>query len=182
MAQKPISAELYTASHRILCRLNPGPSGIFSFLNIPTRSYLEVEGAHLTQLHQPGKMVARFPTLWVVKNRIVAMLLSGRVELGPTAGARGGYLTQSPTLVHILLGGYELRGSVETGGKFNFGALMFEGTSIFIPLYDAELMAILFPNVRAQSPAILFNREMVDAIGLLPKDGVSSDGVASAAS
>jgi hypothetical protein len=72
--------------------------------------------------------------------------------------------------VHIMLGGYEMRGLLEMPGKFVFGAMMFEGDQIFTPLYNAELIAILFPNVRADSPAALFNREMVDAIGLLPRD------------
>jgi hypothetical protein len=168
ISSKPVSAEIYTTSHRILCRIHPGVTGLFSFLNIPTRSYVEVEGAHLTRLHQPGRMVARFPVLWLVKNEIVAVLVSGRLEVGPSAGAARGYTTVVSHSVHLMLGGYELRGKVETSGKFNFGALMFEGTSIFIPLYDGELTAILFPNVRATSPAILFNRQMVDAIGLQP--------------
>lgn len=170
MSPKPISAEIYTTSHRILCRLNPGPIGLFSYLSIPTQSTVEVEGAHLTRLHQPGRMVARFTALWLAKREIVAVLLSGRLELGPTAGVRGGYLTTVPHRLHIMLGGYELRGVLETSGKFDFDSLMFEGTNLFVPLYDAELTAILFPNVRAASPALLFNREMVDAIGLLPKD------------
>jgi hypothetical protein len=176
MATKPISAEVYTTSHRILCRMDPGPSGLFSFLNIPTRSYVEVEGAHLTRLHQPGRMVARFPTLWLVKKEIVAVLVSGRVELGTTAGATRGYTTVVTHPVHMMLGGYELLGQVETSGKFNFGALLFEGSSMFIPVYEGELTAILFPNVRAASPAGLFNREMVDAIGLAPRESTEAVG------
>jgi len=39
-----------------------------------------------------------------------------------------------------------------------------------VPLYSAELIAVLFPNVRAESPALLFNREMVDAVSLLPRE------------
>ncbi len=176
MAVKPISAEIYTTSHRILCRMSPGQSGLFSFLNIPTRSFIEVEGAHLTRLHQPGRMVARFPVLWVVKDEIVAILVSGRPELGPTTGAARGYTSMVPHNIHIMLGGYELRGMVEASGKFNFAALMFEGTSIFIPLYDVELTAILFPNVRVSSPACVFNRQMVDAIGAMPRETAPLEG------
>ena len=49
---------------------------------------------------------------------------------------------------------------------------MIEGDRIFIPLYNTELIAILFPDIRASSPAMLFNREMVDAIALLPREAV----------
>jgi hypothetical protein len=170
MPTKPLATEIYTTSHRILGRMNPGATGLFSYLNIPTTSYVEVENAHLSRLHQPGRLAGRYPALWLVKNEIVAVLLSSRLELGPASVTRGGYTTTVPHAVHIALGGYELRGYVETAGKFNFGDVVFSGDRIFVPLYTAELIAILFPNVRAESPAMLFNREMVDAIALLPRD------------
>jgi hypothetical protein len=69
-----------------------------------------------------------------------------------------------------MLSGYELRGVIETPGTFNFAAVMFEGDSIFVPLYNGLLSAILFPSVRANSPAMLFNRQMVDAMSLLPRE------------
>lgn len=170
MAGKPISVEIYTTSHRVLGRINPGAVGIYSFLNVPTTSYVEVESPHLSRLHQPGRLAGRFPMLWLVKTEIVAILLSSRVELGPSGVARGGYSTTVPHAVHVALGGYELRGTVETAGKFNFGAMMFEGDRIFVPLYTAEITAILFPNVRAESAAMLFNRNMVDTMALLPRE------------
>jgi hypothetical protein len=169
---KPVSIEIYTATHRILGRIDPGASGLFSHLNLPTTRYLEVDGAHINRLHQPGKMVARYQTLWLVKDQIVTVLLSSRAELGPSGMARGGYSTMMPHWVHLVMGGYELRGQVETPGKFNYGSFMIEGDRDFIPLYATELVAILFPNVRASAPAMLFNRRDVHAIGLLPKEAI----------
>jgi hypothetical protein len=170
MATKPISAEIYTASHRILGRISPGSGGLFSFLNIPTTSYIEIEGAHVTRLHQPGRMVARYPEMWLVKQDVVALLVSSRVELGTVGAARGGYTSNVATAVHILLGGYELHGTIETPGKLVFGSLMFEGSIRFLALYNAELTAILFPNIRAQSAALLFNRDHVNGMAVIPKD------------
>jgi len=172
MATKSISVEIYTTSHRILGRVNPGATGLLSYLNIRTTSYLEIEGAHVMRLHQPGRLAARHPALWIVKSEIVTILLSSRAELGPTAYVRGGYTTTIPHWVRIIMGGYELRGFVETPGKFSFGILMFEGDGIFIPLYNGELSAILFPTVKGESHAMVFNRNMVDAIGLLSKDEI----------
>jgi hypothetical protein len=172
MAYKPVSVELYTTSHRILGKITPGAAGLFSFLNIPTTSYIEVEGAHLNRLHQPGRLVARYSTVWIAKHQVVAILLSNRTEMGPTGMARGGYSTSAPHWMHILLGGYELRGMIETPGKFDFGGLMFQGGQIFVPIYIAKLTAILFPSVEAESPAMLFNRSMVDGMALLPRDEI----------
>ena len=172
MAQKPVSIEAYTTSHRILGRITPGATGLFSFLNIPTTSTLEIEGAHLSRLHQPGRLVARYPSIWIAKRQVIAILLSNRVEMGTTGVARGGYTTTVPHWVHIMLGGYELRGMIETAGKFNFSSVMFEATSTFIPIYQCKLTAILFPNVQTESPAMLFNRDMVDGMALLPREEI----------
>jgi hypothetical protein len=172
MASKAVSVEIFTTSHRVLGRLNPGASGLWSYLNIPTTSYVEIEGAHLMRLHQPGRLVGRHPKFWLVKNEIVTIMLSSRSELGPTGFSRGGWSTSVPHWVRIIMGGYELRGVIETPGKFDFGSVMFEGDRPFIPLYSAELSAILFPAVRGEAPAMLFSRHMVDAIALLPKEEI----------
>ncbi|MGD2057995.1 MAG: hypothetical protein PVF85_09995 [Anaerolineales bacterium] len=174
MAPRPISVEFYTTSHRILGRLSPTGTGLFSHINDPTSSFVEIEGAHLMRLHQPGRLVARYPILWLVKSEIVAGLLSNRSELGPTGYARGGYTTSVPHWIRVVMGGYELKGIVETPGKFNFGALMFETDRFFMPIYNATLTAILFPNVKGASEAMIFNRSMVDALALLPKDEIPS--------
>jgi hypothetical protein len=169
MASKPIAAEIYTTSHRILGRIHPMGHGLYSYLNVPTTSYVEMEGAKLSRLHQPNRLIARYQTLGLVKNAIVAILVSNKSEIGPTGITGSLYRGREPQWVHVVLGGYELRGSMETSGKFNFSNVMFEGDSIFLPLYSAELTAILFPKIQAESPALLFNRKMVDAMGLMPR-------------
>jgi hypothetical protein len=77
--------------------------------------------------------------------------------------------------VHVVLGGYELRGFLETAGKFDFGSLLFEGNNLFVPLFKARLEAILFPEVHSESQALLFNREMVDAMGMMRHTGSAKE-------
>ncbi len=170
MAIKPIAAEIYTTSHRILGRITPpGGRGLYSFLNMPTTSYVELEGAILSRLHQPDRLVARYQTLWLVKREIAAILVTSKAEIGPTTFVRSGYTNRFRQWVHVVLGGYELRGSMEVTGKFNFGTVMFEGDALFLALYDANLTAILFPRVETEAQAMLFNRKQVDAMGLMPR-------------
>ncbi len=164
MATDTVSVEVYTRYHRILGRLHPGPKGLYGFMNIPTQSYVEMEGAHINRLHQPGVLIARYSKLFLVKREIHAVLLSSRAELGATGTIRRGYTHPARNQVHIILEGYELHGTLETVGKFDFGVVLFEGDHILAPLYDAELSAILFSEVRARAPAMLFNRSMVDSM------------------
>lgn len=176
MAKNALSVEIYTTSYRILGRLEPGAMGLFSFINIPTRSYIEIGGAHLNRLHQPGKLVARYPKLWLVKKEIVAILLSGRSEIGRTSGDRRGYASNVNHRVHISLGGYEAIGTIETAGKFEFVGVMFEGDLHFSALYDAEFVATLYPSVRTQSAALLFNRSCVETMALVPREEAHGSG------
>jgi hypothetical protein len=136
---------------------------------------VEVEGAHLNRLHQPGRLAARFPGMWLVKRDIVAVVLSSRAELGPMSMTRGGFTTTVPHWIHLMLGGYELRGLFEAPGKFDAGTAFFQGDRSFIPLYSAELTAILFQNVAARSPALLFNRDMLDSMALLPREEIPQE-------
>ncbi|MBN1264039.1 MAG: hypothetical protein JXA25_01005 [Anaerolineales bacterium] len=170
MPLKPIAAEIYTSSHRILGRITPSGRGLYSYLNNNTSSYIEIEGALLSRLHQPNRMVGRYTTLSLVKNEMLAVLLSNRMELGATGTARGGYTQTRNHWIHIILGGYELRGMIEMHGAFNFATFLLEGDTVFSPLYDATLAAILFPKIETGSAVMLFNRKKVEAIGFLPKN------------
>jgi hypothetical protein len=173
MKRNALSVEVFTTGYRILGKIQPGGMGLYTFVNTPTKSYIEIGGAHLNRLHQPGKLVARYPKLWLVKKEIMALLLSNRTEIGPTGGARRGYMTSVASRVHISLGGYELIGTIETAGKFEFGGVMFEGGSLFKPLFDAELVATLYPQVSTEAAAVLFNRDCVEAMALLPREGTT---------
>jgi hypothetical protein len=44
---------------------------------------------------------------------------------------------------------------------------MVEGAGNFVPLYNATLTAIMIPQLRIESPAILFNRRQVDLLAVV---------------
>jgi hypothetical protein len=170
---RPISVDLFTSTHRISGQIVPGTQGLFSYLNLPTESYIEIEEGEISPLHQITQPPETFFQLWLVKSEIVAVLVETRGGLGPSSTVRAGYTRPFPHWVRIIASGYEIRGSLQSGARFDFAALMFEGNSNFMPLYDAKLSAILFPRVQAEAPAMVFNRTMVHAINLLPGDDVS---------
>jgi hypothetical protein len=167
---RPISVDLFTPTHCISGQITPGTQGLFSYLNLPTESYIEVEEGEISPLHQITQPPETFHQLWLVKGEVVAVLVETRGGLGPSSTVRAGYTRPFPHLVRILASGYEIRGSVQSGVRFDFAALMFEGKGNFVPLYDAKLSAILFPRVQAEAPAMVFNRAMVHAINMLPVD------------
>lgn len=159
-----IEVEVYTNSHRIIGQLLSDGSGLFSFANKPTESYVEIEGAMVNPLHQLQAEGERSSRLWLVKREAVVILVGSRGALGPSNVLRAGYTKPFPYWVKVVLGGYQLRGYIQSGGTFDFGALMFEGDRSFSPLYDAQLSATLFPRIASTAPALLYNRNWVQSV------------------
>ena len=62
---------------------------------------------------------------------------------------------------------YELEGELEWAGRFDFAPIMVEGTRNFVPLYGATLTSIFIPQLRIESPVVLFNRKHVDLLAPL---------------
>ncbi|MEW6568099.1 MAG: hypothetical protein AB1449_08030 [Chloroflexota bacterium] len=169
MGKGTVRVEIYTNLHRISGHTQPGPTGLFSFFNRLTESTVEIEDARIAALHQTAEQAESTARLWMVKAEIAAVAAGSRGDIGPIGTVRGGYTKPFPHRVRIVVGGYELRGLVETPGKLDFGALVLEGDSLFMPIYDARLNAILFPRTKIESPAILFNRKMVVSLTLVQK-------------
>ncbi|NIS81136.1 MAG: hypothetical protein GTO14_13240 [Anaerolineales bacterium] len=170
MQSRSIDVQIFTLTHRIFGDVFPGAPGLFSYLNRPTESYLEVEDVRLNLLHKIAEPPERCTRLWLVKREIVAVLVSTRAGLGPSSGMRSGYTKPFPHLVRILVGGYELRGQLQSGARLDFGALMVEGENVFLPLFEGRLTALLFPRAQAEAPAMAFNRALVNALSLLPRE------------
>jgi hypothetical protein len=164
--QRLIPVDFYTPSYRIVGKISIPNTGLVGVMNDPTNSFMEILDAHLARAHMPSKLVDHYEVIRIVKSQIFAIALSRREDLGPQGLARGGYVRLTEYPVHITTPVYELDGTVEWGGRFEFSSIMVEGTRDFIPLYKALLTAILIPALKVESPAMLFNRKQVDLLAL----------------
>lgn len=167
----PVEVDLFTQSHWVTGEVVPGAHGLFSHMNMPTESSIEINQVTLCPLHEVKQRSEKVSRMWLTKSEVVAALVGQRAGLGPSSVIRAGYTKPFPHWIRVLLGGFEVQGQVQTGGRFDFSALMFEGENPFIPLFDASLKALLFPNVSAQAAAMLFNRGMVQGISLISGEG-----------
>jgi hypothetical protein len=142
-------------------------AGLVGLANDQTDSYIELENASLFRLHRPQEMVAQFPVWDVVKSRIVALLCEHRSDLGRITVARGGFQHAFAFRVWAAIHGFEIFGVIESPGKFDFSSQMFQGNRVYIPLFNATVIPVLFPQLVTRSPALLFNRQMVEGMGVL---------------
>jgi hypothetical protein len=167
MIKQPVMVRIITKTHWINGEVGVGAQGLFSQMNLPTESSIEIDAGEISPLHRVNQSAEKFSKMWFVKNEVLAIMVDSRAGLGPSHVIRGGYTKPFPHMVRIVLEGFELFGEIQTGGRFDFSAFMFEGESTFLPLYGARVQAILFPAAFAESPALLFNRKRVEGLSIL---------------
>lgn len=164
--QRLITADFFTPGFRISGKTVVPSSGLMGLMNDPVTSFMEILDARLARLHMPTKLVEHYQVLRLVRSQIFAVCLTRREDLGPQAVARGGYQHINNYPVHIASPVYELSGTLEWAGRFDFSAVMVEGKRDFVPLYESHLAAILISALKVDAPALLFNRQQVDLLGL----------------
>ncbi len=161
-----LSADFYTSSYRIVGKVMVASTGIIGLANDTNNSVMEILDARLARVFMPSKLVSHYEVLRVVKAQIFAIALARREDLGPVALARGGYVRLTEYPINISSSVYDLQGTMEWAGRFDFSAVMVEGNRDFVPAYNTTLTAILIPALKAESPAVLLNRRHVDLLGL----------------
>lgn len=164
--QRQILCDFLTSSYRIVGKVTAPNTGVMGLMNDSTNSFMEVIDAKLARLHMPTKLVDHYEIVRLVKSQVVAVCLPRREDTGPQALTRGGYVRLVEYPVRIATHVYDIEGTMEWAGRFDFSTIMVEGTREFVPLYNAVLSAILIPTLKIESPAILFNRKHVDWLAM----------------
>ena len=166
VTHRVVSADFFTPSYRIVGKVMVPNTGLMGLINDTTHSFMEILDARLARAHMPSKLVDHYEVVRVVKSQIFAIALTRREDMGPQALARGGYVRLNEYMVRITTPVYELMGTLEWAGRFEFSTIMIEGSREFVPIYNAMITAILIPSLKVESPAVLFNRRQVDLLAL----------------
>lgn len=159
-----IPVEFLTLSHYILGQVKVTNTGMMGVLDNRTTNFMEISEANLARVQTPDNMINYSPAMWVAKPRLVAVCLGKKDFVGPPTIQRGGYQSVFRYAITITTTVYELQGLLEWPGRFDFSALMAEGTSNFIIVYNALLVSTLFPTLRIERPAMLFHRSFLDTL------------------
>lgn len=162
-----LPAEVYTAGYRVVGKIMVSTNGIMGVLNDITKSHLEIHDARLARIHMPTKLVDHFEVVRLVKAQVFAVCTTRREDIGPHAVVRGGYSNVTNVPTRLITSIYEYEGKLEVVGRFDFVTLISDKTRNFVPIFDGTLTAILIPNLKVESPGILFNREKIDMLAML---------------
>ena len=164
--QRHLPADILTSGYRVVGKVMVSTNGVMGLMNDPTHSYMEIHDARMARIHMPTKLVDHFEVIRLFKQRVFAIAMARREDLGPQAVVRGGFGAVKEILVRLTAQVYEIDGKLEVPGRFDFTAIMAEGSRDFVPIFDATLTGILIPNLRVESPGMLFNRKQVDLLAL----------------
>jgi len=162
-----LPADILTSGYRVVGKIMVSNTGTLGTLNDTTHSALEVHDARLARLHMPTKLVDHFELVRMMKIHVYAVCMARREDLGPQALVRGGYASIVEYPARITTQMFEIEGTLEIPGRFDFTTLMSEGTRDFLPIFNATLTAILLPNLRVETAGMLINRRQIDLVALL---------------
>ena len=77
---------------------------------------------------------------------------------------KSGYQRLVAYPVQISTRTYDLTGTIEWSGRFEFSALISEGTSNFFMVYDGIITAPFYPELKIEAPVILLNRSYLESL------------------
>ncbi len=162
-----LQADILTSGYRIVGKIQVTNSGAMGTLNDPTKSAMEVHDARMARNHMPTKLVDHFEIVRMMKPHIHAVCMARKEDLGPQSIVRGGFISIMEYPVRLTTSEFEIEGIMELPGRFDYTALMIEGTREFLPVFNATLTSILIPSLRVESAGMLINRKRVDMMALL---------------
>ncbi len=162
-----LPADILTSGYRAVGKVMVSSTGLMGMMNDSTHSVMEVHDARLARVHMPTKLVDHFEIIRMMKSQVYAVCMARREDLGPQALVRGGFASVVEYPVRITTQVFEVEGTLELPGRFDFATLMTDGTRDFVPVFNAALTAILIPTLRVESPGMLINRRQIDMIALL---------------
>lgn len=164
--QRFIPVDVLNSGYRLVGKIAVTSHGAMGFLNDPTHSVIEVYDARMARLHMPTKLVDHFEVVRTLKSKVHAICMARREDLGPHAIVRGGFTNVTEYSVRLTTSMFEVVGTMELPGRFDFAALVTDGSREFLPIFNATLTAILIPSLRIESPGMVINRRMIDLIAL----------------
>jgi hypothetical protein len=164
IANRLIPAELLTNSHYIFGQLKVIQSGLLGMLTDTTISILEINDASIAPIQKPSSVMNYTPQLYMVRSEVAAVCLGKREYMGLQGVMKGGFQRLLPYAVQISTRTYDITGTIEWSGRFEFSALITEGTTNFFIIYDASLTAPLYPELKIESPVMIINRRFLETL------------------
>jgi hypothetical protein len=159
-----VTADFFTHSYRVSGSVDVRRLPLADQLNDRTTSYLMMEDAYVSPIDRPGDITASYTIAALRKENVTMAVLSHKEDGLAKKHTYGSYFGTSLRNVFITVPQFEVRGFLQTVGKFDLHALLATGTDRFMPLVDGTTFASLRPEIQFDGGMILVNK---DAVGVM---------------
>ncbi len=159
-----VNLELFTDAYRVTGRALVTAGGLHSELGNPNRSFVELEDAYISRIHQPGEIVVSFKETAFRKDNINFIVLQNRRE-GLPVGSHS-FTRGRPVDVFLTVPSFEIRGVVYQEGKFAAKDLITKAFGRFLLIFDAKASASLYPDISYSGDLILVHKDRFGIAGV----------------
>jgi hypothetical protein len=159
-----IPAEFLTVNHYVFGQTQVSNTGMLGVLCDSTTAFVELNDASQARIVKPDKIINYASAMWLVKERVVCVCLNKPEYIGSTSLGRSSYTKVYQYPVQITTPVYEIQGTLEWTGRFDFSIVMAVSSNPFLTLYDVKIGASLFPAFNLESETMLFNRRFLDSL------------------
>jgi hypothetical protein len=159
-----VTADFFTHSYRVSGAVDVRRLPLADQLNDRTTSYLMLEDAYVSPIDRPGEITASYAVAVLRKENVTMAVLATKEDGLSKKHSYGSYFGTSLKNVFITVPQFEVRGFLQTVGKFDLHALLATGTDRFMPVLDSTTFASLKPDIQFDGGMILVNK---DAVGVM---------------
>lgn len=161
LTKRIIPVHVLTASYRIAGTAKVSNTGLNGLLSDPTSQFMTIMDASLGRIHDPDFLVQRLSDIRLVKDQVHSASVKRRQDIGPKGIVRAGYEHYNFFNIAITDSTYEYEGILEWPGRFDFTALMSGGTWEYLPIFEATVRSIFYPDLVVKCEAMLINRRHI---------------------
>jgi hypothetical protein len=161
LTKRIIPVHVLTASYRIAGTVKVSNTGLSGLLIDSTSQFMTIMDASLGRINDPDFLVQKLKEIRLVKDQIHCASVRRRQDIGPKGITRAGYEHVNVFNIAITDSIYEYEGILEWPGRFDFTALMSGGTWEYLPIFEAIVRSIVYPELEIRSDAVLVNRKQI---------------------
>lgn len=165
LARNVVNVDLFTDAYRVTGRATIHTSGgLHAELASANSSFLNLEDAYISRIHQPGEIVASYGTGAFRKDNINFLILQDRRDGIPAGAPQARSMFSSrgrPLDCFISVPAFEIQGEMNVVGKPNPRDLVINSPGNFLLVFGAKASAAAYPDISYSGDLILVQKERI---------------------
>lgn len=158
-----INLDLFTDAYRVTGRAYVGAGGIHAELGNPNTSFLEIQDAYISRIHQPGEIVVNYKVAAFRKDNINFIVLQDRREGIPVGTQHGRSVFTRGRVIPAFLTvpSFEIQGEIFHEGTLAPREILVQSIGRFQLIFAAKASASLYPDISYSGDLILVHKERI---------------------